>query len=266
MHRLDHARNNRSDSISSTKRILFTDSSSIPPESTLDSIPQTRQYETPFVGVVLCGGKSKRMGFDKARLPFGNETMLQRIVRILSEDAKGLVVVSRSDLEIPNLPKNVHVALDERQDYGPLEGIRVGLSRAHQEFGELPAFVTSCDVPLLQMSFVQFLLSRIESHSIVVPVDGRFKHPLSAIYRTTLFREIELLQQLEIHRPVALFERTSTLEVHVDQLKTVDPDLDSLKNLNQPSDYLSVLKQLGLEYPTEILEVLRDQPADKDCD
>ena len=75
-------------------------------------------------GVVLCGGKSSRMGYPKALLPFGPELMLQRVVRILGELVSPLVVVAARDQELPTLPNNVLLARDEHPERGPLEGLR----------------------------------------------------------------------------------------------------------------------------------------------
>ena len=69
-------------------------------------------------GIVLCGGKSSRMGTSKALLPFGRETMLQRVVRLLNEVVAPIVVVAASDQELPELPADVIVTRDERRDAG----------------------------------------------------------------------------------------------------------------------------------------------------
>ncbi len=218
--------------------------------------PSTETSVDPYVGIVLCGGRSKRMGFDKALLPFGEETMLQRIVGILRRRASEIIVVSRPELQLPKLDR-VTVAFDQRDDYGPLEGIRVGLSVAHEKFGDTLAFVTSCDVPLLRVEFVDYLLANINSNRIAVPVDDRFKHPLSAVYRTDVFRDIEILQQQNVHRPVALFERVPTVEIHVNRLRGVDPELQTLANLNHPNEYFSVLDQLNLNCPDNVRQQLQ---------
>ena len=54
-------------------------------------------------GIVLCGGKSTRMGSSKALLPFGSETMLQRVVRLLGEVVSPMVVVAAVDQELPDI-------------------------------------------------------------------------------------------------------------------------------------------------------------------
>src|SRR6476619_864368 len=73
-------------------------------------------------GVVLCGGKSTRMGTAKATLPFGNETMLQRVVRLLETAVSPIVVVAAREQALPALPAHVAVTRDEREAKGPLEG------------------------------------------------------------------------------------------------------------------------------------------------
>ena len=78
-------------------------------------------------GIVLCGGKSTRMGSSKALLPFGSETMLQRVVRLLGEVVSPMVVVAAVDQDLPALPRDVIIARDEREARGPLEGLRAGL-------------------------------------------------------------------------------------------------------------------------------------------
>ncbi|RME40999.1 MAG: molybdenum cofactor guanylyltransferase, partial [Planctomycetota bacterium] len=63
-------------------------------------------------GLVLCGGRSRRMGRDKAWLPFGPETLLQRMVRIVGEVASPLLVAARPDQELPHLPPEVRAVHD----------------------------------------------------------------------------------------------------------------------------------------------------------
>ena len=81
-------------------------------------------------GIVLCGGKSTRMGVPKATLPFGPETMLQRVVRLLGTVVTPIVAVAAREQVLPELPDDVIVTRDEREAKGPLEGLRAGLSSA----------------------------------------------------------------------------------------------------------------------------------------
>ncbi len=103
-------------------------------------------------GIILCGGKSSRMGWSKATLPFGPELMLQRVARLLSEVVSPLVVVAAPQQELPPLPREIQVVRDRREGRGPLEGLCAGLE-ALQDRADA-AYATSCDVPLLVPQFV----------------------------------------------------------------------------------------------------------------
>jgi len=65
-------------------------------------------------GIVLCGGKSTRMGAPKATLPFGPETMLQRVVRLLGTVVSPIVAVAAREQVLPSLPDHVIVTRDAR--------------------------------------------------------------------------------------------------------------------------------------------------------
>jgi molybdopterin-guanine dinucleotide biosynthesis protein A len=75
---------------------------------------------TTVGGIVLCGGRSSRMGEPKAWLPFGDEVMLQRVVRVVKEAVDFVMVVAAPDQDIPNLPPDVLVVRDDLEGRGPL--------------------------------------------------------------------------------------------------------------------------------------------------
>src|SRR5271170_2062710 len=103
-------------------------------------------------GIVLCGGQSRRMGTSKAWLAFAGETLLQRIVRLLSEVVQPIVVVAAAGQELPPLPSDVVTIHDLVPDLGPLQGLADGLAAL---MGRAEAaFVSSCDTPLLRPQFV----------------------------------------------------------------------------------------------------------------
>jgi len=199
---------------------------------------------TTFGGIVLCGGRSTRMGAPKLWLSFGPETMLQRIVRILREVVAPVVVVAASDQDLPPLPADVLVACDDEPDLGPLAGLAVGLAvlRPHVE----AAYASSCDVPLLRPAFVRRLTEALGTHDLAIPRDGDYHHPLAAVYRTALADRVRTLVAERRLRPVFLLEGADTNVVPVDSLRDVDPDLDSLRNTNRPEEYQAALAIAGL--------------------
>src|SRR6185295_15333333 len=195
-------------------------------------------------GIVLAGGRSTRMGVAKATLPFGPETMLQRVVRLLGTTVSPIVAVAARDQELPVLPTDVIVARDEREARGPLEGLRAGLKALPESVDA--AYVTSCDVPLLEPAFVEHMLGLLGDHDIaVMEIDG-FTHPLSAVYRRSVLPHVEALLAQDRLRPVFLFDAVRTRRVSPDDMRAVDPGLRTLRNLNTKDDYEAALADANL--------------------
>ena len=184
------------------------------------------------------------MGRPKFSLPFGDEVLLQRVCRILSEVVSPIVVVAAADQEIPDLQDDVSIVRDEYESLGPLAGIATGLDALRDRADA--AFVTSCDAPLLQPAFVQRLIELLGDHDVAAPTDGQYDHVLSAVYRPVLADHARRLLAEDRRRPLFLLEETKSLRIHVDELRDVDPNLDSLRNVNTPEDYDGVLKLAGL--------------------
>jgi len=183
------------------------------------------------------------MGTSKALLPFGPETMLQRVVRLLGEVVAPIVVVAAGDQQLPTLPPDVIVTRDEREGRGPLEGLRAGL-KGLPEYVDA-AYVTSCDVPLLVPGFVRQMLDLARGYDVaVMEIDG-FTHPLSAIYRRSTLPYVEDLLAHNRLRPVFLFEVVRTRRVRPEEM-TADPDLRTLRDLNTREDYEQALADADL--------------------
>jgi len=213
--------------------------------------------------VVLCGGRSTRMGSSKAMLPFGPERMLQRVVRLVAEvvPRENIVVVAAEGQELPPLPDDVAVTHDRQDNRGPLEGLACGIA-ALAECAEV-AYATSCDVPLLVPAFIERMFELLGDHDIAVPKEEKYFHPLAAVYRTTVLPEVESLLAADRLRPVFLFERCETQELAVEQFLDVDPQLQSLRNVNQPADYISALRAASFTPTDEILASLTTRNSEE---
>lgn len=187
-------------------------------------------------GIVLCGGQSKRMGRPKAWLPVGNEVMLQHIVRILSTVVEPVIVVAAVGQDVPDLPANVAIVRDEQENRGPLQGLAAGLAAMQGRADAV--FLSSCDAPLLKPAFVQRLIDFLGDYAICVPHVGDYHHPLAAVYRIHVLDAVQRLLAQDRLRPFFLFEEVRTRVVAAAELLDVDPDLQSLQNVNTPEDYV----------------------------
>jgi molybdenum cofactor guanylyltransferase len=206
--------------------------------------------------IILCGGRSSRMGLPKLALPFGPELMIQRIVRLVGEVCAPIVVVAAPAQELPELPQGVIVVRDRREGRGPLEGLAAGLGALGDEVEA--AYATSCDVPLLVPAFVRRMFELLGERQCAVPTSGGYQHPLAAVYRPGVLSTVQELLAAERMRPAFLFNSVDTRRVSEAELIDVDPRLDTLKNLNRPEDYFAALAEAGFAAPAEIVEKLRE--------
>jgi molybdopterin-guanine dinucleotide biosynthesis protein A len=186
------------------------------------------------------------MGRPKAWLPFGDELMLQRVVRILGEVVDPIVVVAAPGQDVPPLPTHIDIARDENQGRGPLEGLAAGLRRL-LELGIDAAYASSTDTPFLQSSFIRRIIELLGESSIAVPYVDERHHPLAAVYRTTVLTEIDRLLAADRLRPIFLFDAIPTRKISASELESADPELHSLRNLNSPEDYENALRELSVD-------------------
>ena len=186
-------------------------------------------------GIVLCGGQSRRMRRAKAWLPFAGELMLPRVVRLLREAVEPVVVVAAAEQEVPPLPGEVAIVRDEEKNRGPLQGLAAGFAALAGQVDA--AYLSSCDVPFLQPAFVRRLIDLLGDHVICVPHVGEHQHPLAAVYRVEVLDVVHRLLLEDRLRTGFLFEAVKTRVVGEEDLRDVDPTLQTLRNLNTPEEY-----------------------------
>ncbi len=202
---------------------------------------------TSCAGIVLCGGRSVRMGQPKLALPFGGEPMLLRVLRPLRETVSPIVVVAAVDQAVPELPEGIELVRDEFENLGPLAGLSAGLEAVGRRAEA--AYVTACDTPLLTREFIRAIINQLGEAELAVVREGAYHHPLAAVYRTSLAERAWRLVQAGRLRPLFLIQESQSVEIAVETLRAVDPDLNSLRNTNTPDDYATALRIAGLPLP-----------------
>jgi molybdopterin-guanine dinucleotide biosynthesis protein A len=188
------------------------------------------------------------MGKPKAWLPFGDEFMLQRVVRIVRASVDSVVVVAAPGQELPKLPDDVSIVRDEFEGLGPLQGLASGL-RALEEQVDC-VYLSSCDVPFLRAPFVRRMISFISGltptprHEIAVSRIGDRFHPLAAAYNTTILPTVLQLLAANQLRMTDLFATLPTRVIDPNELADVDPEFESINNLNTWGEYDAALQLL----------------------
>jgi len=185
------------------------------------------------------------MGTPKASLEWHGSTLLRRTASIVARATGGPVVVVRAHgQELPPLPRGILVADDPQGGKGPLLGIATGLAalRGRADI----AFVSSTDMPFLHPAFTRRVLSVLsddEGTDVALPVARGFRQPLAAAYRVSLAAAAGRLVAEDRLRPAFLFDECAVEQLDDEALRkdpvlaALDPDLDSVVNLNTPADY-----------------------------
>jgi molybdenum cofactor guanylyltransferase len=214
-------------------------------ELLLASIANSSDHLLGAGAIVLCGGLSRRMGRSKAWLPFGPETMLQRIVRVMGEVVESIIVVAAPNQQLPKLSKSVIIAHDDRPNLGPLSGFAAGL--AVLKGRATVAYLSSCDVPFLLPAFVRRVVQRLGSAQICLPEVGGHSHPLAAAYGIDVLPAARALLAEGQLRLLSLADRLPVTILTTDDFADVDPTCSSLRNVNSPDEYEAALFQAGYE-------------------
>lgn len=220
-----------------------------------------------LAAIVLCGGQSSRMGFDKFRLPLEGRTFLECVVEKLATVVDGPIIAAASERTASDVLKikdsidldRFDVVVDERDDSGPMEGIRVGLEAAAKSAQW--AFVTSCDVPLICPEVLRILQNSIKdidspNFEAAMPTSSQRIYGMTAIYRCSVVSKVAAMVERRQLRVSDLATELNTKRISLEEIRKADPDLDSMKNLNSPSQYLEFLRRRGFDCPPEVEQQL----------
>lgn len=175
------------------------------------------------------------MGSDKASLPFGAETLVQRVVGVVGSVTDEVVVVGRVNATVPASTRVIADPVDGR---GPLAGLLTGLDAVDARHVVLVA----CDLPLLVPAVVVRLLELVGDADACVPrIDG-IEMPACAVYATRV-REHARQQLASGDRSLrGLLDRLQVRWVSAEELRDVDPDLRSFLDCDTPEDYEAALR------------------------
>jgi len=190
-------------------------------------------------GFIQAGGRSSRMGTDKAWLRLGELTLIERIIKAMEPAVSSLAIVANDAEKYSRL--GLTVFADDYPGIGPLSGIYTALRNCATEY----ALVVACDLPFVTGELFSFLIASSEDYQAVVPLDrdGQLE-PLCAVYaRSCLSVARELIERGE-RRPRALFERVRTRFLDFQLLAHMPNADDFFVNLNTPEDYRRALQTL----------------------
>ena len=197
-------------------------------------------------GIILCGGKSERMGTDKSFLKINDIPIIERMYSLLSYNFKEILLISNEPAKYLYLTEKVYK--DIYPGLGPLSGIHSGLknSKSHE------SFIISCDMPFVTTDVIELLLSRKSGADIILTKTGNRIHPLCGIYSKNCLKNSETLLKKSIEdqkknrgkSSIKLYDLIHSCNTLAIDLENHIFNRDLMFNMNSYEDYLYVKSKL----------------------
>jgi len=198
----------------------------------------TKSASKEVTGVILAGGKSHRMGRDKAHLRIGQDTLIGRQLEVLRAVFSS-ILVSANDPE-PFRRYGLDVIGDEVPEAGSLGGIYTSLLRARTPY----VFVVACDMPLLRSDVIERMLAMREGHDVVVPKSEDGLEPLHALYSKNCLGPIRDQLEAGVLKIIQFFDAVRVRIVLAEELLE-DGDTSWLTNINTMAEYEAVCRRVA---------------------
>ncbi len=192
-------------------------------------------------GMILCGGRSQRMGQDKALLPLGPRTMLETLLDRLTQCVDHVMVVAGPAQTLPALPPTVQIVRDEVPGQGPLVALARGMNHLAPESDRI--LLCGVDAPLLQPRLGRWLMDQLDeapsglSFGACVLWNELRWHPLPAAYHTRLLPTLQDLLARDEQSLARLLESVQVRVCSPDDIEARDPQRLSYLSANTPEEY-----------------------------
>ena len=182
-------------------------------------------------GVILAGGQSRRMGQDKAFLPFGKGLLIERVIEVVQQVTADVILITNTPERYQRF--GLPMFSDVIAKAGSLGGIYTGLVSAKTPY----SLCLACDMPFVKPTFLRFLCRMAAEADVVIPRNAEDFQPLCAVYsqvcRDPIRHKIEV-GQLKI---TGFFDQVRVRVIDGDLLTRYDPPDVMFFNANTPEEY-----------------------------
>ena len=191
-----------------------------------------------ITAIVLAGGRSRRLGLNKALLRLGDETLVERAVRKVATLSDEVIVVGGP---FPCSLPGVRLVADVYPGCGPLGGIHAGLAAA----SNFHSLVVACDMPFLNLGLLRYMAELAPGCDVVVPRWDDKLEPLHAVYSKNCLGPIEGLIQRQDFKIIHFFPQVRVRYVEREEIERFDPERLSFFNINTAEDLERARRELG---------------------
>jgi len=188
-------------------------------------------------GIVLAGGKSSRMGYNKCFIPFQHTTIIQKNISIL-EYFTGNILISANTDDFDRL--GYRIVPDRFKNCGPMGGIYSAIRESRSPVN----IIITCDMPFLNVELYEYLLRKFESFDAVVPVYDSKIEPLCGIYSDRVVNVAAEKIRIGSYKITSLLESVNTLYVPITpKLKFYSEKLFANINTQEDAKMLSYFSE-----------------------
>lgn len=195
-------------------------------------------------GLILCGGKSSRMGRDKAALRFGPETLLERVLGRMRQVAGPVAVSLAAGAAAPALPADVLVTRDAQAEQGPLWGLLEGFRALSGRVEQV--LVLPVDMPFLTPDWMRRLVEGLAGQSACLYEWEGFVNALTGAYRLDLLPKLETLVAEGRMRPLFLSQGEPTRVIAVEDHWREGESPPPMMDVDTPEAYRDALLLEGI--------------------
>lgn len=188
---------------------------------------------------ILAGGRSRRMGSDKALLVLKGKPVLWHVIERAALPGAAIILIANEPEKYASF--SLPIFPDAKPGAGSLGGLYTALAHSPTDY----VLCVACDMPLLNTNLLIYLAGLREGYDAVVPrIEGR-PEPFHAVYRKTCLEPIRSRLERGQLRVSDFYQDVSTRYVEEADLRQIDPELHSFLNINTPDDLARLQALLG---------------------
>ncbi|MBI3949762.1 MAG: molybdenum cofactor guanylyltransferase [Acidobacteria bacterium] len=189
-------------------------------------------HESRISVFIQAGGQSSRMGQNKALLPLGDKTCIERMLVVAKRISTNVTIVANDPQSYQFL--GCPIISDIYRGTGPLGGIHAALQHSPTYW----ALILGCDLPFVTVDLLRYLIQQADAYDVVVPrsEDGRFQ-PLCALYARSCLAEVVHVIESGEAKPRALFPRVRTRIVEWSEISLLPVADLFFFDMNTPESY-----------------------------
>lgn len=191
--------------------------------------------------IILAGGKSSRMGFDKQFLSIDERRLMDSIIKKLKKEFDEIIIVTNKPDHYIGLGHKI--TEDILKDKGPLGGIHAGLSISSSKY----SLVIACDMPNINMDYIEYMKEHIGEDGCTTKV-GQWLEPFCSFYSRNLIQDIEDYLDKNRRSTSNFLREINVNYIEENKAREFSHNWDMFLNLNTKADLEDYLNSLERGY------------------